>query len=354
VLLSLAMQQHVAGKMEVVVADDGSADETPDVVSRFAATVDFPVKFVTHAHDGFRLARCRNDGFAASAAPYVLFLDGDCLVPPDHVAVHLQRRKPGAVRIGDACMLDRATAERVDEPAIRSGEYLRWIPRDELRRLALVDAKARLYNLLRHPRKPKLKGGNVGVWRSDYLLVNGFDETYRGWGCEDDDFGARLRKAGLRLLPILRWSRCYHLWHPQDSSVPATWREGANVEYYLRRGRLTCCRNGLTKRVAEELRLRVIGKPDGPHPANSPFLSQATLVSDSDTPAEVEVVFAPGAGRFSRRADCKVLVVLQDSPADIHLVREADVVVGNGVQGLASGQRHFRLDQINEALRSVA
>ena len=61
-LASLAQQQNMAGRFEVVVVDDGSKDRTHDVVRQFARTVDFPVKLTTHEHQGFRVALCRNDG----------------------------------------------------------------------------------------------------------------------------------------------------------------------------------------------------------------------------------------------------------------------------------------------------
>ena len=47
---------------EIVVTDDGSTDQTADVVHQFAKGVDFPVGFTTHPHTAFQLARCRNEG----------------------------------------------------------------------------------------------------------------------------------------------------------------------------------------------------------------------------------------------------------------------------------------------------
>ena len=129
-LQSIALQRDVAGQMEVVVTDDGSADETPQLVSDFARSVDFPVHFTTHPHSTFQLARCRNEGVAASTAPYLLFLDGDCILPPDHVAIHLQRRRAGVVMAGDFMRLDEAVSARVDEKVIRGGEFVNWASPD--------------------------------------------------------------------------------------------------------------------------------------------------------------------------------------------------------------------------------
>src|SRR6266481_4643090 len=84
VLKSIAAQRGVSGALEVVVSDDGSQDDTHEIVRQFAEAASFPVHLTTHPHDGFQLARIRNEGAAASTAPYLLFLDGDCVLPPDH------------------------------------------------------------------------------------------------------------------------------------------------------------------------------------------------------------------------------------------------------------------------------
>ena len=119
---------------------------------------------------------------------------------------------------------------------IRSGAYQSWAPESELKRLKKLDRSSRFYNLIRHPTKPKLIGNNVGIWRSDFERVNGYDENFEGWGCEDDDLRFRLRRAGVRIESILRWTRAYHLWHPVDTTAPAQWKQGANVGYLLRKG----------------------------------------------------------------------------------------------------------------------
>ena len=246
-LTSIACQLSVADQMELVVTDDGSTDETPSIVERFARTVDFPVRLTTHPHQTFQLALCRNEGVAASVAPYILFLDGDCILPPDFVAQHLRRRRPGVVMTGDCYRLAADVSAQVDETAVRCGAYRSCVAPSERRRLARQDRKSRLYSLIRHRSKPKLLGGNVGVWRSDFERVNGYDEDFVGWGCEDDDLGNRLRRVGLRIESIVRWTRAYHLWHPPDATAPARWREGANVNRLLRADRPVYAQNGLHK-----------------------------------------------------------------------------------------------------------
>ncbi|HTM55332.1 MAG TPA: glycosyltransferase, partial [Pirellulales bacterium] len=153
-LESIARQEGACGRMELVVTDDGSSDETPAIVRDFAAAANFPVQFTTHPHSTFQLARCRNEGVRASRAPYILFLDGDCILPPDHVSLHLARRKPGTVMAGDCCRLDEATSAHVTSEVVARGEFAGWGGSSELARLKKLDRASRFYNLIRHPTKP--------------------------------------------------------------------------------------------------------------------------------------------------------------------------------------------------------
>src|SRR5688572_12652417 len=259
VLASIAAQEGVRGSFEVVATDDGSQDETASMVRDFAASVPFPVRFTTHPHDGFQLARCRNEGVAASTAPYLLFLDGDCLIPPDHLRTHLDRRRAGYAMAGYYVHLDQTTSERITEADARSGNFVHFARWPQRARMRWRHVQASFYSLLRDPTRPKLLGGNIGIARADYERVNGYDENFRGWGCEDDDLRLRLRAAGVGVASISWWTHAFHLWHPKTPSAPQTWRQGPNVSYFQRPVRLTQCLAGLHKRRLQDLSVSIVG-----------------------------------------------------------------------------------------------
>ena len=56
----------------------------------------------------------------------------------------------------------------------------------------------------------------MGLWREDFVRINGFDESFTGWGHEDADLAVRLMRSGIQrkdgryALPVL------HLWHPEN------------------------------------------------------------------------------------------------------------------------------------------
>ena len=251
-LASLDMQRGVDGNFEVIVTDDGSQDCTPGVVRKFARTAKFPVKWITHPHDGFRVSLCRNDGVRNSDASYFLFTDSDCIFPPDHLQKHLLARRPKIIRAGDCFRLDQETTNRIDMAAIASGAYRGWVSREERQRLFKKKIKEQYYQLVRHNGKPKLTGCNIGISRDDLEAVNGFDESFVGWGCEDDDLAFRLRKTGRRIASALRYTHAYHMWHPTDPSRPAKWNDGPNVERLQHMERPIRCAAGLIHAVDAE------------------------------------------------------------------------------------------------------
>jgi glycosyltransferase involved in cell wall biosynthesis len=351
VLASIEGQKGVEGKLEVVVADDGSTDETPDVVARFARETPFPVRFVTHPHRGFCPGRGRNEGVAASSAEYLLLLDGDCLLPPDRARIHLRRRKRGRVLIGDRICLSREVTQGITEDIARRGDYQSLVSWDERVRVAKYAIKSAWYGLTRHATKPRLTSNNVGIWRDDYLRVNGFDENYVGWGCEDDDFGNRLRRLGLRLKATVWQTGSFHLWHPPDPTAPSRWEQGRNVEYFKRPFHLAQCGNGLVKRPVADIRVRIVGEAPNPK-----LLQQVLphwcrpLPPNSPARAEVEILFAPSGHSFSGLADCNVLVVGEKYPKPAAADAEAHLVLSAGPALHVPPEFQFGLGELADAL----
>jgi len=328
VLASIAAQTGVDGRFEVIISDDGSTDGTAALVSDFAAQAGFPVRLTSQPHDGFRLARTRNAGARLTASDYLLFLDGDCILPRDHVAAYLERRRPGRALLGYCARLPEATSAQLHDEIIVTTDLAGLAPASERRLLAQRFRKAWWHAAVRHPSKPRLVGCNFGIWRQDFEAVNGCDERFVGWGQEDDDLGLRLRAAGVRLESILDRTWSLHVWHPVDTSATPRWRDGVNVPYFLRRGRLTRCRRGIVERSSHDL---VWGLPADA--ADTPLgrklltlLGNAPQVA-AGAPCEVEVVLRPGRGLFTRRAECRMLIVrAEDDAPEASLRRRADQI----------------------------
>jgi predicted glycosyltransferase involved in capsule biosynthesis len=57
----------------------------------------------------------------------------------------------------------------------------------------------------------------MGVWRTDLDRVNGFDESFKGWGYEDSDIVVRLFHAGVLRKDGAFATEVYHLWHRENA-----------------------------------------------------------------------------------------------------------------------------------------
>jgi hypothetical protein len=248
------------------------------------------------------------------------------------VEQYLRARRAGYVHFGYCCRLARELSEQITEPTIITGDFVRRTPRLELRKLARMHYKALFYQLIGHRTKPALKGGNIGIWTADFQRLNGFDENFRAWGCEDDDLSYRVRAAGLRVASILGRTRTYHLWHPPATTKPMQkWSEGPNVAYLKRRGRLTRCMNGIEKRSLGDLQVRIVGSYSNASVASDYVQQVFGHEKIASGQSEVELLYCPTAAQFSAGSDCRILVASCEREVPASLRQQADLILSTDV-----------------------
>ena len=247
-LLALVLEgllHQTAGGFEIIVADDGSGEETRRVIDAFRARAPIPVLHARQKRDGARRAAVRNLGIRNASTGYCIFLDGDCIPPKDFVELHLKHRRPGCFLLGGYLRLTEEYSSGVTPAKIAAADYAGQMTPECIRMLRHHHRNAWLYNLLGVKDRPRMAGANFSAWKSDLAAVSGFNEDYTGWGREDSDLRTRLRRAGLKGRSI--WPICivYHLYHPIDTSKPNDLE--INAELYARSSRVVRCSNGLVK-----------------------------------------------------------------------------------------------------------
>jgi glycosyltransferase involved in cell wall biosynthesis len=85
---SLEAQQDVAG-FEVIIVDDASTDDTPQVLAALSARAPFPLRALRLAHNAGP-ATARNAGWKAATAAVIAFTDDDCVPQPGWLAALLR------------------------------------------------------------------------------------------------------------------------------------------------------------------------------------------------------------------------------------------------------------------------
>jgi len=217
VLDSLAAQDD--RDFEVLVADDGSREDTRALVLATAADFPVPLAHVWQEDRGFRAGAARNRATAAARGDYIVFLDGDCIARANFIARHRKLAEPGWMVAGNRALLGEAFTHAALAQALplhRHGtSYWRAARRrgDINRTLPLADLPLGPLRKLAATRWQRVRTCNLGVWRSDLARVNGFDEAFEGWGYEDSDLAVRLLASGVRRKEGAFATGVLHLWH---------------------------------------------------------------------------------------------------------------------------------------------
>jgi glycosyltransferase involved in cell wall biosynthesis len=224
VLLSLARQS--VQNFEVLVADDGSVPATAQVLAELALHYPLPLRHVWQADKGFRAARARNGAAMAARSDHLIFLDGDCVCPPQFVQRHrelLAAAGPMSFVNGSRVLLTPAATQAVIEgrwhlQAFAFWRLLYWRLLGRSNKLPLdapwLPLRQRLQTDFEWKR---IRSCNFSLSKALFTQVNGFDESFEGWGHEDADLVLRLHHAdGIRVNGF--WAtEVWHLWHPERS-----------------------------------------------------------------------------------------------------------------------------------------
>lgn len=223
VLQSLACQSD--DNFEVIVADDGSRDDTGAMVKAFAADSPMPLRHVWQPDAGFRAGRARNQAAAQATGDYLIYLDGDCLAQPDFVAQHRRLAEAGYVVTGSRILLEELLSRSLCEDGHwdfaefrrhawqywRSKQMNKWAPLF----LSLPGQGWRHYQDFVWRR---IKSCNLACWKADADAIGGFGEDMDGgWGHEDADFVFRLHVQGVRRKSGAWATEVLHLWHRMAS-----------------------------------------------------------------------------------------------------------------------------------------
>ncbi len=224
-LVLAGLETQVFRDFEVLVADDGSPPATAGELKKLMAGSPLDIRHHRHERKGWRKNRVLNTAVKNSAAPYLIFIDGDCIPHPGMVEEHIRHRQPRRVIAGRRVYLSERETARLTPGQVRKKKFP-----ERIFFRSLIDSiwgrashaengiyiRNRWMRKLINKKDRGLLGSHFSLYKSDLLEVNGFDERYMAAGVgEDTDLEYRLRLKGIELQTVKHMAIQYHLFHPK-------------------------------------------------------------------------------------------------------------------------------------------
>ena len=103
-VLYSVLHQHVMPD-EVVIADDGSTEETKKLIDRYAEKMPVPVIWVWQEDKGFRRTSILNKAIAKATGDYIIQVDGDVVLSSHFVEDHIEMAQKGCFVCGSRVLL---------------------------------------------------------------------------------------------------------------------------------------------------------------------------------------------------------------------------------------------------------
>ena len=241
VLKSVEIQTKLPN--EVIIADDGSDNQTQKIISEFIDSSPLNIIYLWHKDEGFRAALARNKAIAKANSDYIILIDGDVVLHPCFVMDHTKNSKPGYFVQGSRVLLKK---EKTND--ILKGVDIKF----SFFSKGLSNRKNMIHSFWlssifstqsRH--LEGIKTCNMAFFRQDCININGFNNDFEGWGREDSEFAVRLLNNRIKRKNLRFNAIQFHLFH-QENSRKTLMRNDFLLEEAVN-NKSIWCNNGISK-----------------------------------------------------------------------------------------------------------
>lgn len=216
-LLLLSIQNQTLLPNEVIIADDGSRQETTDLIKRFQASFPVPLIHVWHEDNGNQKPKIMNKAIAKAKYEYIIEIDGDIIMHKNFVKDHLKYAKKGSYLFGSRVNIQKSILGTIfSKKIIHFTVFSKGIKK----RLRTLRMPFFMFFEKEHEHiSKKLRGCNMSFWKDDFIKINGFNEGLVGWGVDDSEMIQRLHNIGIVGKRLKHTGIAFHIYHKeQDKS----------------------------------------------------------------------------------------------------------------------------------------
>ena len=181
---SFKEQTFQKDEFEVLLVDDGSTDNTAEIVSQLIDSMPFRIRFFQRNHEGPGPAR--NYGMSQAEGEYFLFIDSDCIADPDwltRLAEAIEKEKPDAFGGPDSVLDNFTPLQKAIDFAMTSFLTTGGMRGHSKKKLAKF-----------YPRS-----FNMGIHRNIFKTLGGMGTLRHG---QDLEFSRRIVASGAKVISI--------------------------------------------------------------------------------------------------------------------------------------------------------
>lgn len=247
--------QQTYQEFEIVIADDGSRDDTRQLIDSMRKHSPVPIQHIWQEDDGFQKCRIMNKALLAAKGDYVIFTDGDCIPRKDFVAQHVHLSDYNTYLSGGYFKLPMDISKAITEDDIIQQkpfepDWLVSMGMKKTHKFMKLSAKGWWASFLNFmsPTRKTWNGHNASCYKEHALAVNGFEEMMQ-YGGQDCEFGDRLVNYGLNTKRIRYSAVCVHLDHKRSYVTPEMLENSRRIRRETKEKKLIKARLGLDQYI---------------------------------------------------------------------------------------------------------
>jgi cellulose synthase/poly-beta-1,6-N-acetylglucosamine synthase-like glycosyltransferase len=238
---------------EIIITEDGEDSKVKEFIDKYPFGQ--PWKHLTQKDEGWRKNKALNNAIREATSDWFIFIDGDCVLHPRFVEMHVRYANDNHILAGKRVKLDRKSSafllSKSSNVLLLQNILLKklFFGKGDIKFIedGIFISPDGLFGFIPKIRTLNhLKGCNMSFSRKAIYHINGFDEDYRKPAVgEDYDLTWRFNSAGFIHKSVRNLAVQYHLhhtesWVNQDENLDICRRNQLENKFI--------CKNGLVKK----------------------------------------------------------------------------------------------------------
>jgi cellulose synthase/poly-beta-1,6-N-acetylglucosamine synthase-like glycosyltransferase len=225
-LVLCSVQRQTLVPDEIIISEDGEFLPNASIIKKWKSRWPGNSKLIhlTQKDIGNRKPLAMNKAAHTATSPYLIFIDGDCILRKDFIETHLCFSDIECFLTGRRVEFSKNANTKISEDYIQGGKL------EKIPVALMVDALlGHTFHIFRFFKTPTflrkifrrdfvkdIRGCNFSLHRVNLEKINGFNNNFSGAYEEDTETQWRLIFLGLKMKSVRNAAIQYHLWHQEQ------------------------------------------------------------------------------------------------------------------------------------------